>query len=43
MKQQDYILLIMNCKKYVKKALYQKSTWLKHIPPWLSYYHIIGD
>lgn len=41
--QQDFILLIMNCKKYVKKALFQKKTWLKQIPPYLKYYHVIGD
>jgi hypothetical protein len=35
------ILLIMNCQKYVKKALYQKMTWLKLISP-LKYYHVIG-
>lgn len=40
---QEFILLIMNCKKYVKKALFQKQTWLKTIPPELCYYHIIGD
>ena len=41
--QQDFILLIMNCKKYAKKALYQKQTWLKQIPSYLKYYHVIGD
>jgi hypothetical protein len=40
---QDFILLIMNCKKYKEKALYQKSTWLNHIPETLIYYHVIGD
>lgn len=40
---QDFIMLIMNCKKYVKKALFQKMTWLKQIPPHLKYYHVIGD
>lgn len=40
--QQDYILLIMNCKKYVKKAKYQKMTWLPKLPPFLKYYHVIG-
>jgi len=33
----------MNCKKYVKKALFQKNTWLKSIPSYLKYYHVIGD
>jgi len=36
-------MLIMNCKKYVKKALFQKRTWLKTIPSYLKYYHVIGD
>jgi hypothetical protein len=40
---QEYIMLIMNCKKYVKKALFQKRTWLKTIPAFLKYYHVIGD
>jgi len=43
MQNQDYILLIMNCKKYMKKALYQKNTWLKIIPSFIKYYHVIGD
>lgn len=41
--EQDYILLIMNCKKYLKKALFQKQTWLKQLPPYIKYYHVIGD
>ncbi len=41
--EQEFIMLIMNCKKYAKKALYQKMTWLKQIPPHLKYYHVIGD
>jgi hypothetical protein len=41
--EQDYILLIMNCKKYLKKAKFQKMTWLKQIPSYLKYYHVIGD
>jgi len=43
MREQNYILLIMNCKKYLKKSLYQKYTWLKNIPSYLKYYHVIGD
>lgn len=39
----EYIMLIMNCKKYSKKANYQKMTWLKKIPSYLKYYHVIGD
>lgn len=41
--EQDFIMLIMNCKKYVKKALFQKRTWLKTIPSFIKYYHVIGD
>jgi hypothetical protein len=41
--EQKFIMLIMNCKKYVKKALFQKRTWLKQIPSYLKYYHVIGD
>lgn len=41
--EQDYILLIMNCKKYVKKAKFQKMTWLPKIPSYLKYYHVIGE
>jgi len=40
---QPYILLIMNCKKYQKKAIFQKMTWLKKIPETLKYYHVIGE
>lgn len=40
---QEFIMLIMNCKKYQKKALFQKMTWLKEIPQYLKYYHVIGD
>jgi hypothetical protein len=40
---QDFIMLIINCKKYAMKALYQKNTWLKQIPSYLLYYHVIGD
>lgn len=41
--EQEYIMLIMNCKKYMKKAKFQKMTWLKSIPSYLKYYHVIGD
>ena len=40
---QEFIMLIMNCKKYAKKAVFQKMTWLKQIPSFLKYYHVIGD
>jgi hypothetical protein len=33
----------MNCKKYAKKAQFQKMTWLPKIPAYLRYYHVIGD
>jgi hypothetical protein len=41
--EQEYIMLIMNCKKYIKKAIFQKKTWLPNIPLYLKYYHVIGD
>jgi len=41
--EQDFILLIMNCKKYADKASMQKTTWLRNIPSRLKYYHVIGD
>ena len=41
--EQDYIMLIMNCKKYANKALYQKNTWLTLTPSYLIYYHVIGN
>lgn len=40
---QEYIMLIMNCKKYIKKANIQKMSWLPKIPSYLSFYHVIGD
>jgi len=40
---QDFILLIMNCKKYDFKATFQKNTWLKTIPKDILYYHVVGD
>jgi hypothetical protein len=43
LEKQDYILLIMNCMKYRNKALHQKETWLKDIPEYLIYYHVIGN
>jgi len=33
----------MNCKKYENKANIQRDTWLKTIPSYLKYYHVIGD
>jgi hypothetical protein len=41
--EQEYIMLIMNCKKYVKKAEFQKSTWLLKIPDYLCFFHVIGE
>jgi len=41
--EQDYILLIMNCEKYRPKALMQKNTWLRSLPHYLKYYHVIGN
>jgi hypothetical protein len=39
----DFIMLIMNCKKYKKKATFQKKTWLPLISEYIKYYHVIGD
>lgn len=41
--EQDFIMLIMNCKAYKSKADFQKKTWLKLIPNYIKYYHVIGD
>jgi hypothetical protein len=41
--EQDFIMLIMNCKAYRSKAEFQKKTWLKLIPDFLKYYHVIGE
>jgi len=41
--EQDYIMLIVNCKKYATKSLYQRNTWLTMIPSYLIYYHVIGN
>lgn len=40
---QSFVLLIMNCKKYEYKATIQKQSWLKDIPSFIQYYHVIGD
>jgi hypothetical protein len=39
----DFILLIMNCVKYTSKRTYQRNTWLKTIPSFIKYYHVIGN
>jgi hypothetical protein len=33
----------MNCKKYEWKADIQKNTWLKSVPSFIKYYHVIGN
>jgi hypothetical protein len=38
----DFILLIINCKKYRHKALKQKETWLKEFTI-MPYFHVIGE
>ena len=40
---QDYILLIFNCKKYRFKAIKQKETWIPLLPKTLLYFHVLGD
>ena len=39
----EIIMLIMNCKKYQWKANIQRNTWLKLVPNFIKYYHVIGD
>lgn len=39
----EIIMLIMNCKKYQWKADIQRNTWLKSVPDFIKYYHVIGD
>lgn len=41
--EKDIIFLIMNCKKYEKKAYLQKMTWLKEIGASIQYYHVVAD
>jgi hypothetical protein len=41
--QKEYVLLIMNCKKYQWKANKQKESWLQNIPESLPYFHVIGN
>jgi hypothetical protein len=43
MLEQEYILLIMNCKRYRDKAIQQKQSWLKNISSRIVYFHVIGD
>lgn len=38
----NYCLLILNCKKYENKRIYQINSWLKDCPIKL-WFHIIGD
>mgnify|MGYP000972369519 CR=1 FL=1 len=40
--EQNYILLIFNCEKYRYKAQKQKETWLKELPSYLKYYHVLS-
>ena len=42
--EQEYILLIMSCKKYERKADYQRTTWIPNLPSSIiKHYHVIGD
>jgi hypothetical protein len=43
MLDKEVIMLIMNCKKYQWKADIQRNTWLKSVPGFIKYYHVIGD
>lgn len=39
---ENFILLILNCKKYNYKAIKQKETWLKNFTL-MPFFHVIGD
>lgn len=41
--KQDIVWLILNCQKYVKKAQFQKRTWLATLSPAFLYFHVLGD
>lgn len=41
--EQDFVLLIMNCEKYRWKSEVQKNGWLKCLPSYLIYFHVVGD
>ena len=41
--EQQVIMLIMNCRKYEWKADIQRNTWLKSVPSFIKYYHVIGN
>jgi hypothetical protein len=43
MNEPEVLMLIMNCKKYEWKADIQRNTWLKTIPSFIKYYHVIGN
>jgi hypothetical protein len=42
-KTQDYILLILNCKKYGYKATKQRQTWIPTLSDKIVYYHVLGN
>lgn len=42
-KSQEFILLIMNCKKYAWKANQQKETWITNLPTSLPFFHVQGN
>jgi hypothetical protein len=41
--EEDFIMIILNCKKYKTKALFQKATWLRFLSEKIPYYHVIGN
>jgi hypothetical protein len=40
--ESNFILLILNCKKYKYKAIKQKDSWLKNFTL-MTYFHVIGE
>ena len=41
--EQQVIMLIMNFRKYELKADIKRNTWLKSVPSFIKYYHVIGN
>jgi hypothetical protein len=41
--EQEFIMIILNCRKYKNKASFQKATWLRFLSEKIPYYHVIGD
>lgn len=40
---QDFILLILNCKKYKDKAILQRKLWVNSLPYDIKHFYVVGD